>query len=138
MVFTCSNRRLSMGAGQLFHVCKMVKIPWNVEKKPLGHTHLSGTVCGVEDLTSAVSRYQYGDVILVASAVKQLNLWLRVCRQCFDCIMLSTSGALLASLMRYLLMNSLKWGGPFCFVGRHEATSWTTSSSKAATLFTRL
>lgn len=112
----------------------MVKIPWKVEKMPFGHTYISGTVCGVEDLTGTVSKCQSGDVILVASTVKQLNLWLWACRQYFDCIMLSTCWSLLASQMRYLLMNSLKWGGPFCFVGKHQATFWTALSSKVATL----
>lgn len=118
----------------LFHVCKMVKIPWKVEKMPLEHTYISGTVCGIEDLVGAVSKSQSGDVILLASTVKQLNLWMRVCRQYFDCIILSTCGALLAWLMRYLLMNPLKWGGTFCFVGKHQATFWTTLSSKVAIL----
>jgi len=117
-----------------FRVCKTVKIPWKMEKMPFGHTYISGTVCGVEELAGAVSKCRSGDVILVASTMKQLHLWLRVCQWYFDCIMLSTCGALLASLMRHLLVNPLKWREPFCFVGKHQTTFWTTLSSKVATL----
>lgn len=54
----------------------------------------------------------------MARAVKQLN---------FDYI---TLNALLASLIRYLLMNPLKRQGPFSFVGKHHAAFWTTLSRK--------
>lgn len=38
---------------------------------PFGHTDGSGTVCGVEDL---ISKYQSGDVILVASTCEAIEL----------------------------------------------------------------
>lgn len=122
---TCSNRRQVRVLCSFFPIRKMVEIPWKVENMLLGNTYGSGRVCGVEELTRTISRYRSGGGILVAGAVKQLN---------FDCIMLNILLALLASLMRYLLMNPLKRRGPFCFVGKHHAAFWTTLSSSLSSL----
>lgn len=115
---TCSNRRQAWVLCSFFPISKMVKIPWKVENMLLGNTYGSGRVCEAEELTRTISRYRSRDGILMARAVKQLN---------FDYI---TLNALLASLIRYLLMNPLKRQGPFSFVGKHHAAFWTTLSRK--------